>query len=88
MQFNDNKDRLKKKICQNIMEQSNIKDDIIEYKKDTAEVSARIIGYTKDGIKGKGNIHSGTKSNLWNVDCIVTMVPYLCSITMILMYQT
>ena len=43
MQFNDNKDRLKKKICQNIMEQSNIKDDIIEYEKEAVEVAAIII---------------------------------------------
>ena len=35
------------------MKQYIIKDDIIEYKKDTAEVSARIIGETKDGIKEK-----------------------------------
>ena len=27
-----------------------IKDDIIEYKKETSEVAARIIGETKDGI--------------------------------------
>ena len=54
VQFYDNKMRLKKEICHNITEKSIIQDDIIEYEKETAEFSARIIGIIgeiKDGIK-------------------------------------
>ena len=38
------------------MAQSIIQDDIIEYKKQTAEVAARIIGEIKDGIKEKKQV--------------------------------
>ena len=37
------------------MVQSIIRDDIIEYEKDTSEVDARIIGLIKDCIKEKGS---------------------------------
>ena len=52
--FTKNKERPKKDICHNIMAQPIIQDDIIEYKKETAEVAAIIIGEIKYGIKEKG----------------------------------
>ena len=43
VQFYDSKERLKKDICQNIMAQYIIQDDIFEYKKDTVEVNGIFI---------------------------------------------
>ena len=54
VQFYYNKESLEKEICHNIMAQSIIQDDIVEYEKETAEVAAIIIGEIKYGIKEKG----------------------------------
>ena len=53
MQFYDNKERSKNDICHNILAQSIIQDDKIEYEKDTEEVAAIVIAEIKDGIKEK-----------------------------------
>ena len=50
---NDNEERLKNEIYHNILAQSIIWDDIIEYETDIAEVAARIIVEIKDCIKEK-----------------------------------
>ena len=42
--FYDNKERLKKYFCQNIMAKYTMQDDKIEYEKDAVEVSEIIIG--------------------------------------------